>query len=133
MKTIIPITKNLEYYEYTNELKLVHLIEEDMFQCKSILDSLESNKRANVWVCSNDTKELIEEFRKMPEFQQTDNLIKKFAFMNEFRSYSGYYIHRLLVNHFAMWANKKYVCKILLILDDHFENLRVKKILNNNL
>lgn len=131
MKTITPINTKLEYYEYNDELKLVHLIEEDMFQCKSILNSLKTSKdkRTNHWKENKDTKELIEGFKSMPEFRH-ELLIKEFTFAREFKSYNGYYIHRLLVNHFAMWANKKYAYKISLILDDHFENLRLKKEIN---
>lgn len=65
----------------------------------------------------------------MPEFAHKV-LIKEFTFKDKFKSYNGYYIHRLLVNHFAMWANKKYAYKISLILDDHFEYLRLKKEIN---
>lgn len=131
MKTITPINNKFEYYEYNDELKLVHLIEEDMFQCKSILDSLKSSKdkRTNQWIKNKDTKELIEGFRSIREFSDTDNLIKKIP-KTIGSTTDGYYIHRLLVNHFAMWANKKYAYKISLILDDHFENLRLKKEIN---
>jgi uncharacterized coiled-coil protein SlyX len=127
MKTITPISENLEYYEYNDELKLVHLIKEDMFQCKSILDSLKcSDKRTNNWIRNNDTKDLIEGFKSMREFAH-ELLINEFVFPNNLKHYNGYYIHRLLVNHFAMWCNKKYAYKISLILDEHFENLRLKK------
>lgn len=127
MKTIKPINTELEYYEYNDELKLVHLIKEDMFQCKSILNSLNcEDKRVNNWVRNNDTKDLIEGFKSMREFAH-GLLIDEFVFSNNLKQYNGYYIHRLLVNHFAMWANKKYAYKISLILDDHFENLRLKK------
>ena len=78
MKTIKPITENLEYYEYNDELRLVHLIKEDMFQCKSILNSLNcEDKRVNNWLRSQDTTELLEGFRSMREFAHTNNLIKK--------------------------------------------------------
>lgn len=129
MKTITPINTQFEYYEYNDELKLVHLIEEDMFQCKSILDSLKSNKQTNDWIRNKDTKELIKGFCSIREFPDTDNLIKKIP-KTIGSTTDGYYIHRLLVNHFAMWANKKYAYKISLILDDHFENLRLKKEIN---
>ena len=72
MKTIKPITENLEYYEYNDELKLVHLIKEDMFQCKSILNSLNcKDKRVNNWFISQDTTELLEGFCSMREFAHT--------------------------------------------------------------
>lgn len=107
---------------------MVHLIKEDMFQCKSILDSLKStkDKRTNHWLSNNDTKDLIEGFLSMPEFRHTSDLIKKIP-KTIGSTTDGYYIHRLLVNHFAMWCNKKYAYKISLILDEHFENLRLKK------
>ena len=128
MKTIKPISENLEYYEYNDELKLVHLIKEDMFQCKSILDSLKTskNKQTHHWLENKDTKELFEGFESITEFRD-GVLIKQFTFNNNLKHYNGYYIHRLLVNHFAMWANKKYAYKIALILDNYFENLRLKK------
>lgn len=127
MKTITSISENLEYYEYNDELKLVHLIKEDMFQCKSILDSLKcSDKRTNNWIRNSDTKDLIEGFESMREFAH-GLLINEFVFPDNLKRYNGYYIHRLLVNHFAMWANKKYAYKISLILDEYFENIRLKK------
>ena len=126
MKTIKPITENLEYYEYNDELKLVHLIKEDMFQCKSILNSLNSNKQTNEWLRNENTKRLINGFKRIREFSDTDKLIKKIP-KTIGSTTDGYYIHRLLVNHFAMWINVEYAYKISLILDDHFENLRLKK------
>ena len=126
MKTIKPITENLEYYEYNDELKLVHLIKEDMFQCKSILNSLNSNKQTNEWLRNENTKRLINGFKRIREFSDTDKLIKKIP-KTIGSTTDGYYIHRLLVNHFAMWINVEYAYKISLILDEHFENLRLKK------
>lgn len=71
MKTITPINTELEYYEYNDELRLVHLIKEDMFQCKSILNSLkcEKDKRTNHWISNKETEELLEGFESMPEFR----------------------------------------------------------------
>ena len=126
MKTIKPITENLEYYEYNDELKLVHLIKEDMFQCKSILNSLKSNKQTNEWLRNENTKRLINGFKRIREFSDTDKLIKKIP-KTIGSTTDGYYIHRLLVNHFAMWINVEYAYKISLILDEHFENLRLRK------
>ena len=54
-------------------------------------------------------------------------VLQRLCFENDLKQYNGYYIHRLLVNHFAVWVNKKYAYKISLILDEHFENLRMKK------
>ena len=79
MKTITPINSELEYYEYNDELKLVHLIKEDMFQCKSILDSLKSTKQTNHWLENKDTKELINGFKSIREFSY-ELLIKQIAF-----------------------------------------------------
>lgn len=126
MKTITPINSELEYYEYNDDLKLVHLIKEDMFQCKSILDSLNSNKQTNEWLRNKDTKRLIEGFKRIREFSDTNNLIKKLP-KTIGSTTDGYYIHRLLVNHFAMWVDIEYAYKISLILDEHFENSRLKK------
>lgn len=81
-----------------------------MFQCKSILDSLKcSDKRVNDWLRNNDTKNLIEGFLTMREFPHGYNLIKKTKTTGSITD--GYYIHRLLVNHFAMWANKNMLIK----------------------
>ena len=126
MKTITKISENLEYYEYNDELKLVHLIKEDMFQCKSILDSLNSNKQTSDWLRNENTKRLINGFNRIREFSDTSNLVKKMP-KTVGSTTDGYYIHRLLVNHFAMWVDIEYAYKISLVLDEHFENLRLKK------
>lgn len=126
MKTITPINTELEYYEYNDELRLVHLIKEDMFQCKSILESLKSSKQTNEWLRNKDTKKLINGFTRIREFSDTNTLIKKLP-KTIGSTTDGYYIHRLLVNHFAMWVDVEYAYKISLILDEHFENLRLRK------
>lgn len=78
MKTITPISENLEYYEYNDELKLIHLIKEDMFQYKSILDSLKSNKQTSDWLRNENTKRLINGFNRIREFSDTCELVKKY-------------------------------------------------------
>lgn len=110
MRTITPINNELEYYNYNDELEIVHSIKEDMFQCKSILDSLKVNKQTNEWQRNKDTKDLIEGFKSMPEFQYKI-LIKEFTFADKFKKYNGYYIHRLLVNYLLYGLIKNMLIK----------------------
>ena len=132
IKTITPIegtNGKFEYYEYNDDLKLIHSVEDDMFQAKSIIDSLGSNKEANKWLVNKDTKELIEGFKNSMTQNSASysKLIDDKEKFNNIKFIKGIYIHRLLVNNFATWANIKYAYKIAILLDDKFEVERLRK------
>lgn len=124
IKAIDGTDGKFEYYEYNDDLKLIHSVEDDMFQAKSIIDSLGSNKKTSEWLSNKDTKELIEGFRSVNGNSRLHDKKEPYKGNNAVR---GIYIHRLLINHFAFWVSKKYAYKIAILLDDKFEMERLRK------
>lgn len=109
-----------EWFQYNEDLRIIHDRDTDMFHAGSILRSLGSNKRVNNWLRNAETAKLIKGFMKLREFAQ-HRLISEFPKEGAIKITQGTYIHRLLVNHFAIWVSPEYAYKIALLLDDHFE------------
>lgn len=131
-RTITPIDGTdgqFEWYQYNEDLKIIHSVEDDTFHAGSIIKSLGSTKRVNDWLSNKQTKELLSGFECLREFPQ-GLLITTHSQFNNVKCIEGTYIHRLLVNHFAMWISPKYAYKISLILDDHFELQRKNQEIN---
>ena len=122
-RTITPIdgtNGKFEYYQYNEDLRIIHSVEDDMFHAGSIVSALGSTKRVNNWLRNEQTIELLSGYKSLREFAQ-GLLMTKHKQFNNVKCIEGTYIHRLLVNHFAMWVSPKYAYKISLVLDDHFE------------
>ena len=122
-RTITPIdgiNGRFEWYQYNEDLRIIHCNDDDTFHAGSIVKALKSSKRVNDWLSNKQTVELMNGFKCLREFPQ-GLLITHHSQFNNVKCIEGTYIHRLLVNHFAMWVSPKYAYKISLILDDHFE------------
>ena len=122
-RTITPIegtNGRFEWYQYNKDLRIIHCVEDDMFHANSIIKALGSSKRVNNWLRNAETIKLIEGFESLREFAQA-LLYTRHSQVNNVKCIEGTYIHRLLVNHFAIWVSPKYAYKISLVLDDHFE------------
>ena len=113
-----------EWYQYNDDLRIIHCVEDDTFHAGSILRALGSKKLPKDWVRNKQTIELLSGFSSMGEFSSTQFIDEKETF-NHVHCIKGTYIHRLLVNHFAIWVSPKYAYKISLVLDDHFELQRL--------
>lgn len=110
-----------EWYQYNEDLWIIHSVEDDMFHAGSILRALGSKKLPEDWVKNKQTIELLSRFSGMEDFSATQLINEKETTFNHVRYIKGTYIHRLLVNHFAIWASPAYAYKLARILDDHFE------------
>lgn len=122
-RTITPIegtNGRFEWYTYNDDLHIIHCVEDDMFHAGSILRALGSTKLPKDWVRNKQTIELLEGFMMLGEFSQ-HQLIMEVTPVGSIKITQGTYIHRLLVNHFAIWVSPRYAYKISLVLDDHFE------------
>lgn len=122
-RTIMPIegtNGRFEWYTYNEDLRIIHSVEDDMFHAGSIVKALGSMKLPKDWVRNKQTVELFAGFSSMGEFSSTQLIDEKETF-NHIHCIKGTYIHRLLVNHFAIWISPKYAYKISVLLDDHFE------------
>lgn len=122
-RTITPIdgtNGRFEWYQYNEDLRIIHCKDDDTFHAVSIVRALSSTKRINDWLSNKQTKELLSGFEYLREFPQVRLTTQKTKF-NDIKIIEGTYIHRLLVNHFAMWISPKYAYKISILLDDHFE------------
>ena len=75
---------------------------------------------------SKQTKELLSGFMTRREFPP-GCLVKDIDATGSTKTTHGIYIHRLLINHFAIWISPEYAYKIALLLDDHFELQRKVK------
>ena len=114
------INDDYEYIQYNNQLRIIHSIKDDMYQMQSIINACQSKKPARHWFENKTTRELLENAsvgiptdREL--YENRPNL------PNELK---GTYIHRLLVNHVAMWASPVYSWYIMKLLDSHFERER---------
>ncbi len=122
-RTITPIdgtNGRFEWYQYNEDLRIIHCKDDDTFHANSIIKALGSNKQPSDWSRNDQTKALLNGFIYNGGFSEVQLINSKKKF-NNVKCIEGTYIHRLLVNHFAMWVSPKYAYKISLILDDHFE------------
>lgn len=122
-RTINPIdgtNGRFEWYQYNDDLRIIHCRDDDTFHAGSIVKALGSTKLPKDWLRNKQTIELLEGFMKLGEFSHVLLTTQKTKF-NDIKIIEGTYIHRLLVNHFAMWISPKYAYKISVLLDDHFE------------
>ena len=114
------INNDYEWIQYNKRLRIIHSIKDDMFQMKSIIEALGSNKLPKNWFENQQTKELLAEFsmeRNSAPFENRSNIAPKLK---------GYYIHRLLVNAVAMWASPRYAIYIFELLDQLYRSEREK-------
>ena len=118
--TIEAINDDYEYIQYNDKLRLIHSINDDMYQMQSIITACQSNKQVRHWFDNKTTKEFLDNAtgRILPLeklYEKRDDL------PNGLR---GIYVHRLLVNHVAMWASPTYAWDIMKLLDSYFERER---------
>ena len=118
--TIEAINEDYEWLQYNEQLRIIHSINDDMFQLQSIVTACQSNKPARHWLENQNTKELLDEFNKIVTVG-IPTVVKRDDLPNGLR---GYYVHRLLVNSVAMWASPKYSIHIMRLLDNYFEQQR---------
>ena len=119
--TVQAINNDYEYIQYNQHLRIIHSKQDDMYQMQSIITACHSTKRARVWFNNESTQELLKEIG-MAEKCQTEQLYENRTNLpNELK---GTYIHRLLVNHVAIWSSPKYSYYIMKLLDSHFERER---------
>ena len=114
MSTIIRETINCEFeiIQYNKKLRIIHSIDDDMYQVQSIINACHSNKRANAWVNNQETQELFDAFDKRM------NTISHNHRSDVRVDLRGHYVHRLLVNAVAMWASPRYAIDIFMLLDE---------------
>ena len=122
-RTITPINGTngrFEWYQYNEDLRIIHCKDDDTFHAGSIIKALGSSKQPSDWSRNDQTKALLNGFIYNGGFSEVQLINSKKKF-NNVKFIEGTYIHRLLINHFAMWVSPKYAYKISIILDDHFE------------
>ena len=113
-----PINDDYEWIQYNNQLRIIHSINDDMYQMQSIINACESIKQPKNWFDNTSTKELLSEFelengsRGIPLNRKAWE--KRVNLPNNLK---GYYVHRLLVNAVAMWASPRYSLRIFTLLD----------------
>ena len=114
------INDDYEYIQYNEKLRLIHSIKDDMYQMQSIIIACNSKKRVNDWFRNQSSQEILDEMGStgIPADQIHDDR------PNLPNDLKGVYIHRLLVNHVAMWASPRYSLHIMKLLDSHFEKQR---------
>ena len=123
-RTITPIkgtNGRFEWYQYNDDLRIIHDRETDMFHASSIIRALGSTKDLSNWRRLQQTEELLSGFMNLRKFTGVGDLIKEIPQAGVVKAIRGIYIHRLLVNHFAIWVSPMYAYKISVLLDDHFE------------
>ena len=119
----VAINEDYEWFQYNEHLRIIHSIKDDMFQAQSIVNACHSKKEANKWFNNKSTQELIGymETSSRQIWRDTQIVENRADLPNELR---GMYVHRLLVNHIAIWASPKYALDIMRLLDEHFTKQR---------
>ena len=112
-----PINDEYEYIQYNEKLRLIHSINDDMYQMQSIITACNSNKLCKDWFRNQSSQEILNEL-------EGGGIPLPSKRMDLSPGLQGYYIHRLLVNHVAMWASPKYSLYIMKLLDSQFEMQR---------
>ena len=116
--TVEAINEDYEYLQYNEHLRIIHSIKDDFYQMQSIIDACKSKKKCNDWYQNLATKEII------AELEGTGIPVPYEKRMNIQPGLQGYYVHRILVNHVAMWASPRYSVYIMKLLDSVFERER---------
>ena len=111
------INDDYEYIQYNEKLRLIHSIKDDMYQMQSIITACNSNKLCKDWFRNQSSQEILNEL-------EGGGIPLPSKRMDLAPGLQGYYIHRLLVNHVAMWASPKYSLYIMKLLDSQFEKQR---------
>ena len=119
------INDDYEFIQYNTHLRIIHSTKDDMYQAQSIITACNSNKMAKHWFENQSTKELLQSFDSEKSTAGIPALAKSYEKRDDLpNGLRGYYIHRLLVNHFAMWASPSYAIYIAKLLDSIFEEER---------
>ena len=119
--TVQAINNDYEYIQYNQHLRIIHSKQDDMYQMQSIITACHSKKQPTRWFNLHESNEILNELAGMqnctPEelYQNRPNLQS---------GLQGFYVHRLLVNHIAIWSSPKYALYIMKLLDSHFEHER---------
>ncbi len=120
--TVEAINEDYEYLQYNVHLRIIHSIKDDFYQMQSIIEACQSKKQASDWYRNSSTQELLEEIRRVGDFSGSKNIYEKREDLpNGLR---GYYVHRILVNHVAIWCSPRYSYYIMKLLDSVFERER---------
>ncbi len=120
-----PINDEYEYIQYNEKLRLIHSIKDDMYQMQSIITACNSIKQIKHWLENQSTKELLQEFESQKSTLGIPRLEKSYEKRDDVPiNLRGYYVHRLLVNHIAIWASPTYAIYIAKLLDSQFEQER---------
>lgn len=121
------INDDYEWIQYNEHLRLIHSKKDDMYQMQSIVNACNSNKQIRHWFLNQSSKELLEAFEEETEGGRILPPSKSWEKrMNLTPGLQGIYVHRLLVNHIAMWASPRYSIYIMMLLDKYYENERKK-------
>ena len=122
--TTQPINNDYEYIQYNNQLRIIHSTKDDMYQMQSIITACKSKKNAFHWFENKTTQELLE--NASLGIPMNEKLYENRP--NLSNNLKGTYVHRLLVNHVAMWASPRYAWDIMKLLDSYFERERMSLI-----
>ena len=111
------INDDYEWIQYNEKLRLIHSIKDDMYQMQSIIKACNSKKPCKDWFRNQSTQEILEEM-------EGGGIPLPSKRMDIAPGLQGYYVHRLLVNHIAIWASPRYAIYIAQLLDTYFEKQR---------
>ena len=124
-RTITPINGTngrFEWYQYNEDLRIIHDRETDMFNMNSIAKALNINtKNIARWLTNKYTIRYMNGFMNLLEFEEVQDLTMEVPQSGTVKDIRDKYLHRLLINRFASDICPEYAYKIALLLDDHFE------------
>ena len=118
------INDDYEWIQYNEKLRLIHSIKDDMYQMQSIIKACNSNKLCADWFRNQSTKDLLEHISGSMGIPIDEKSYENRP--NLSINLRGIYVHRLLVNHIAIWASPAYAWDVMQLLDKYYENERNK-------
>ena len=93
-----------------------------MYQMQSIIKACNSNKLCADWFRNQSTKDLLEHISGSMGIPIDEKSYENRP--NLSINLRGIYVHRLLVNHIAIWASPVYAWDVMQLLDTYFEKQR---------
>lgn len=116
------INENYEWLQYNEHLRVIHSKKDNMFNANSIITACQSTKKIKHWNENKQTKELFQFISKSVGIPSDQKLLENRP--NLPNNLKGIYVHKLLVNHVAIWASPTYSFFIMKLLDEYFEKQR---------
>ena len=102
-----------------DQIRIIHSINDDMYQVESIIKSCRSNKNIRDWLNDQTTNEMMAEMSLHCPYTSNREIYEKRRNLGDVLN--GFYVNRALVNYVAIWASSWHSVHIFRVLDWYSE------------